>query len=236
MAHETVEKFRRSRVHPDLEDLRPMAARWAEDHAGDLRGIDPVMPDALDNRTEDNWEPLFAIAEAIGGEWPEQLRLAVKTLAHEDEDRRIELLGDLRTICEATGAAFLPTKEIIEELLSLTERPYQTINDNKAINAHWLARQLKAFGLKSARWRPTNGSGTQIRGYHVKPLLEVGSRYLRPSVRNVSSVTDDSITDPAASTELSEVSEASETDKGGEGDTYTEKHYDFISRTFKDAL
>ena len=234
-AHDKIEKFRKSRIDPDLEDLRAMAARWTEDHLDALQDCDPIMPEKLANRAEDNWMPLFAIAQTIGGEWSAKLTEAVTVLAHEDEDRKIELLADIRVIFEAKQGphpeAFLPTKELVEALLDLPERPYGSINRQHAINGNWLARQLKAFGLKSEQIRPFGGDEGKVRGYYRKPLEEVWKRYLPTPL-------------PLGLPEQSEASEASASngsdgsdgsDRGREGCVYTEEQYDFISDAYKEV-
>ena len=175
--HEQAQKFRKSRCYADLEDLRQMAARWAADHLDVLKDAEPSMPSALDNRAEDNWEPLFAIAHEIGGDWPAKLEKAVRDLHQEDDDRKIELLRDLRTIAHESDSDFVSTQEFLTALHMLTERPYMTINRGKEITAHWLAKQLKPFGLESVQVRPI-GSGGKVRGYYVAPIEKVCARYL----------------------------------------------------------
>jgi putative DNA primase/helicase len=176
--HEQAQKFRKSRCYPDLEDMRPMAARWAEDHLDVLKDAEPPMPSSLDNRAEDNWEPLFAIAHAVGGDWPAKLEKSVRDLHQEDDDRRIELLRDLRTIFHESDSDFMATQEIVTALHMLTERPYMTINRGKEINANWLAKQLKPFELNSQQVRPSNGHGAKVRGYYAAPIEKVCARYL----------------------------------------------------------
>ena len=155
-----------------------MAARWAADHLDVLKEAEPPMPSSLDNRAEDNWEPLFAIAHEVGGDWPAKLEKAVRDLHQEDDDRKIELLRDLRTIAQESDSDFIATEEFLTALRMLTERPYMTINRGKEINAHWLARQLKPFELKSQQVRPLNGCGAKVRGYYVAPIEKVCARYL----------------------------------------------------------
>jgi putative DNA primase/helicase len=66
---EHVERLR----HADPEVLHTLArrcARWAADHAEKIRAARPSMPDGLHDRAQDNWEPLIAIADLAGGDWP----------------------------------------------------------------------------------------------------------------------------------------------------------------------
>src|SRR5450759_4135257 len=41
----------------------------------------PAMPDALDDRAADNWEPLLAIADLAGGDYPKLARSAALHLS-----------------------------------------------------------------------------------------------------------------------------------------------------------
>src|SRR5262249_58036601 len=72
---ENVEPFRPDRAD-HLDELARKAARWANDTAERIGGMDPAMPAGLVNRTGDNWRPLLAIADAAGGEWPQRAREA----------------------------------------------------------------------------------------------------------------------------------------------------------------
>ena len=73
-------------------------ARWAIDHP--LESSDPDMPDDFYNRVADRWRHLFAIADAIGGVWPKNLRKIAKTFETEDAEESIAvmLLDDIRMI------------------------------------------------------------------------------------------------------------------------------------------
>ena len=65
-----------SRDGPLLDELARKCARWAQDNLQNLKGADPMMPKQLNNRAADNWRPLFAIADVIGGDCPSRARRA----------------------------------------------------------------------------------------------------------------------------------------------------------------
>ena len=67
-------------------DLLRQCARWAIDHMQELQAANPVLPEELNDRARDNWEPLLAIAEACGGGWPERARDAAMQLSGIDDD------------------------------------------------------------------------------------------------------------------------------------------------------
>ena len=80
----------------DLEHETGLArklARWIKDNTGDWVSARPSsMPRDVYGRLADNWRPLFAIAEAVGGEWlnhcKDALGLARATEAKRDEDNQ----------------------------------------------------------------------------------------------------------------------------------------------------
>ena len=90
----------------DLPDLKRKCIRWAADNLISLRdaALDVSVPDGLNDRAADNWEPLLTIADRAGGEWPERARKAALALsgngAAEDGSIGVTLLGDIKAIFE----------------------------------------------------------------------------------------------------------------------------------------
>jgi putative DNA primase/helicase len=102
---EKVKRFRLIRPGM-LPDLNRMCIRWANDNLISLRdaATNVSIPDGLHDRAADNWEPLLAIADRAGGEWPERARKAALALsghgASEDGSLGVMLLGDIKAIFE----------------------------------------------------------------------------------------------------------------------------------------
>src|ERR1700686_1521123 len=68
LPHEEVARIRHA--EPGLFDaLRSKLARFAEDCRDQVRQARPPLPHSLNDREQDNWEPLLAIAMAAGDEW-----------------------------------------------------------------------------------------------------------------------------------------------------------------------
>ncbi len=69
------------------------------------------MPDVLDDRAEEAWEPLFAIAELAGGHWPERAWQAALELSAsreaEDEALGTWLLRDVRAVYAPHAASIV---------------------------------------------------------------------------------------------------------------------------------
>jgi hypothetical protein len=179
------EKIERLRQR-DGEDLRVLgrkAARWAEDHMEELRNARPEMPEWLNDRAADAWEPLFAIAASAAGDWRQRCEDAARALlgdgAIENESSRIKLLSDIRDIFDDTRAATLFSREIVADLVTLHNRPWAECGKGrKPITATAMSRllsELLAPGVKSGTVR----KGDRVdKGYHRKDLEDAFLRYL----------------------------------------------------------
>ncbi len=95
---------RRSPDEPVARFRQRTAAAEARQLAFDWSSVavvaDVAVPEELNDRAADSWEPLIAIADAVGGSWPARARLAAIALARR---RRpgvvgIRLLGDIREV------------------------------------------------------------------------------------------------------------------------------------------
>lgn len=96
---------------PSLERLAQQCARWACDNEEDVAGLDPDM-NGLINRDADNWRSLFAIADAIGSDWPARMREAAATLsARESEATGTMLLADIQAAFDSKNADRLVSAE-----------------------------------------------------------------------------------------------------------------------------
>ena len=181
---EDVEDFDDTETYPMFDDLRKMAARWAADHLEPLRKPRPERPDGLrGSRSYDNWLPLLAIAEEIGGPWPVRARQAALALqAKGGHVPVVILLGDLKAIFEMMpDRGFWETAEIIDKLLEIPERDYDsTANRGRPINGKWLGVRLDDFEIKSSQPRGDNGQKRK-RGYLVADFEDAFKRYLEPA-------------------------------------------------------
>src|SRR5436853_1249408 len=60
----------------DGTELRRKCARFVKDHAEEIAAAEPGIPADLNDRAADIWEPLLALADLAGGEWPQAARAA----------------------------------------------------------------------------------------------------------------------------------------------------------------
>lgn len=173
---ERVEPFR-CRYHSDeAKPIREALAEWCAGH--DLSGVEAKLPAGIEDRAADCWEPLLAIAEAAGGDWPERARAAAVFLAEKAADDTLtdgtELLGH---ICEAFGdESHLATATLLDRLHNRDESPWRDIQ-GKPLNDRGLAQRLKGYGIKS---RSVRIGDRVLRGYAAEDFQDAWGRYLPP--------------------------------------------------------
>jgi len=186
-----VSPFRSRRDQPPLHDLRDRLHQWVRANVQDLYGAVPDMP--VEDRAADTWEPLFAIAELAGGEWPTRARRACLALTGEDpDDGRIgtKLLADLKEIWDESED-HLFTTTIIERLCTIEESPWSEWGPdrNKKISPRQLAGLLKPYRVKSKTVREP-GAGTAM-GYARSELVDPWDRCVGTSSNTANTPTQD---------------------------------------------
>ncbi len=118
---QTVRRLRR-RDGGDLNVLCRKLARWAQDNLEELRDANPATPSGLDDRAADAWEPLLAIADLAGGDWPQRARSAALKLsgehAKEDDEIGTVLLADIHDAFKGRDDDIYVTKDADQHIKS----------------------------------------------------------------------------------------------------------------------
>jgi len=70
----------------DTLPLQRQCARFVLDHAAAIASARPELPKSLNDRAADIWEPLFALADLAGGDWPALARQAAMNLSATAEE------------------------------------------------------------------------------------------------------------------------------------------------------
>jgi hypothetical protein len=174
--NETVEPFRR-RVHrSEGEELRKRLATWAEYAREAVTDAWPSMPEGIHDRNADIWEPLLAVADAVGGAWPERARVTAVTLVMLSREREtslgLRLLFDLRSIFG--NADTLSTVSLLDALLNLNESPWGDIR-GRPLNDRGLAARLRQHEIKP---KVIRFGDTTARGYAREDFIDAWARYL----------------------------------------------------------
>lgn len=174
---ETAERLR----HVDPEIFRILAkklSRFSQDYSDKVRHAKPTLPDTLNDRAQDNWEPLFAIAEIAGDEWLQLARTAALKISlnsDQSESIGVQLLFDIQEIYEPQCIDRFTTSELITALCKDDEKPWATYNRGRPITPRQIANRLKEFGIISNTIR----IGTiTAKGYQYWQFADAFSRYL----------------------------------------------------------
>jgi hypothetical protein len=85
-ADEKVEAFRRRVIAPVGVELRWRLRDWAATVLDEATEARPEMPAGVEDRNADMWEPLLAIADLAGGDWPELARQAATELVKKAQE------------------------------------------------------------------------------------------------------------------------------------------------------
>ena len=187
---ETVEKFRHREAEAAAEPLHQTLVSLMEHHVDQLAESRPELPDALDDRAADGWEPLMAIADLVGGDWPARARRSALVLAETDSDEdelSIRLLADLKQIFESEGVERISSVDILAALVADEESPWADWH-GKPLAARSLARFLSPHGIRSTTVRLADGA--IAKGYKLEAFEDAWNRYVpeNPS-QKVTSVT-----------------------------------------------
>ena len=175
---ERVEPYRRRENAAEGNALRDQLVEWALQH--DLENARPEMPAGIEDRNADVWEPLLAIADAAGEDWPTIARVAAVALVADPIGDRgslgVRLLSDLRNVFGDRDS--LSTKHIIERLVEIEEAPWGDLR-GKPIDSRRLAGMLRQYSISSLNIR--DEMDRVVKGYTREALHDSWIRYL-PSV------------------------------------------------------
>lgn len=176
---EKVERLR----HADkaiFAELSSKLMRFANDYSSQVRLAQPALPDALTDRSQDNWEPLLAIAGCAGVEWIKRATDAALALSGTSEASTStgnELLTDIQYIFEKKGVTKVRSVELIAALVNDDELSWATYNRGNPLTPRQLAKLLDVYGVKPKTVR--HGNETP-KGYDLEQFADAFTRYLSP--------------------------------------------------------
>jgi hypothetical protein len=186
---ETVAPYRVRRDGPALHAIRQALTGWLRPHLAELEKAEPDMP--VEDRAADTWEPLIAIADLAGGDWPTRARAAVLHLTAEAADTaqvstRVRLLTDIRAVFATLGdPPAATTSDLLAALNDDPEAPWAGFGP-AGLTGKRLGDLLREFAITSETIRFQVG---QAKGYRREAFTDAWSRYCpAPSVPSVPSV------------------------------------------------
>ncbi|WP_390352316.1 DUF3631 domain-containing protein [Streptomyces goshikiensis] len=184
--NERVQPFRRRLHAPEGHALRDRLAAWADSVRHLVDGVFPDMPNEVTDRPADVWEPLIAVADAAGGDWPARARAACAQIvaASKQDDKGsigIRLLTDLRDHV-LNGIERLPTISVLDRLYALEEAPWADMG-GKPLTSRGLAKMLGEYMTgdnKPIEPRNIKTGGAVLKGYYAADLADAWTRYCPP--------------------------------------------------------
>ncbi|MBZ5502348.1 MAG: DUF3631 domain-containing protein [Acidobacteriia bacterium] len=188
---EVVARFRRRNVESEVAPLRERIEKWSSMVVDSLAQARPLLPDCLSDRQQDVVEPLLAIADAAGGEWPKESQAALLEIfgaAQGDESVGVRLLADIRAVLggdeENPRRERISSADLAEALGKIETSPWGEWSKGKPLTPAKLARLLSRFGITPTVKRIA-GSPNQ-RGYERTDFEDAWTRYLpRIGLQNV---------------------------------------------------
>ena len=188
-----IERWNRREHEAEAEPIRWLLQCWAElvhSYALDYVGLNrPVLPNGIEDRDADVWEPLLAIAELAGGHWPERARVAAVALVALDgvkstPSHGIELLADIKAVFDRLQVKAIFTVNLLAELASMDPRW-------RRLDSRRLARLLHSYGMHETH-RDQRIDGAVRKGYRREYFEDAWSRYLPPRATRATRATDGS--------------------------------------------
>lgn len=171
---------RRALKH-EVTEIRAHLEAFAERNFDTLLNSIPELPEDLDDRAQDFSEPLLAIVDIVGGDWPVKARAAMVNVrqqmySSETTSLREKLLYDMRRVFKDREA--MHTATIVDELKELEDSPWKS----RRLTAWGMADMLSEFSeypngprIRSCR---VTINGKQKRAYRREQFEDIWRRYI----------------------------------------------------------
>ena len=168
-----------------LREIAPEILRWVKDNWMVLiQNLEPDMPPGVENdRDEDLWRPLLAIADTMGGKVPDLARKAMMELidAGHDQSPGEELMTAIFSILslELIDNPTV-TKISLQRLVGLVNYREGHWSDHRGgvgCDSRWLGKKVKEFGLVARKVRDAIYGEKPTLGYDIHELLKLAHRY-----------------------------------------------------------
>jgi hypothetical protein len=161
-------------------ELRRKCARFVLDHREAIAEGQPAIPEELNDRAADIWEPLLVLADLAGGDWPEKARQAAVglTASAQEESPIGALLLDLLILFveqRAAGQVKVFTRDLVAGLNCRPDRPWSVLRRGKMVTDMWLSQQLRPYGIRP---RTVWIGESSARGYLEEDFTEAFRRYI----------------------------------------------------------
>lgn len=206
--NERVEPFRHRLHEPQGHEIRERLAGWIAPHSALLQQAWPELPEGIEDRNADCWEPLLAVADLAGGDWPERARCSAVALVADSRGARgeslgVRLLADCHAAFKDVADNNLATENLLNTLNSYEESPWADLR-GKPLDARALAQRLTKYGIKS---RNVRIGDRVVKAYKREDFVDAWNRYLPPLAPGTAATSATPLQDPDGQSEQSEQTE-----------------------------
>ena len=160
----------------DGEPWRRKCVRWVADNSSAITAAEPNVPQGLNDRAADIWEPLLALADLAGGIWPELAREAAVGLSAGKEQMSSFgfLIRHIQALFDLWAADKVFSRRLVDGLGAMKNPPWMELLKGKPLTEVWLAQQLRRVEVTS---RTVWIDGATARGYHASDFDDAFARY-----------------------------------------------------------
>ena len=164
---------------------------WAAEAGEHLSRVQPSMPEGVEDRPAEVWEPLLAVADMAGGRWPEIARKGCRSFVFAPSYRPmplgVELLQDIREVMGHGGDTTrqevdrIKTTDLLVMLKGLDDSPWGVLDGGRGLNARRLSQLLAGYSVAPVPVRVNGipGEGYMLAGNEKQDgLADAWNRYL----------------------------------------------------------
>lgn len=160
---EHVQPFRTRHVNAVSGELRERLCEWGAEAVGVLEDFQLDNLPGMTDRQCDISEPLAAIADLAGGEWPKRIVDSLEVLFARNRTGHAETIGvtllrDIRTAFDDLKLERVPSARLAGCLCGMEGQPWADRDYGRGMNVNTLARQLKKYNISPRTIRTTEGT------------------------------------------------------------------------------
>ncbi|MBN0974258.1 MULTISPECIES: DUF3631 domain-containing protein [unclassified Gordonia (in: high G+C Gram-positive bacteria)] len=192
-ATEPLDRYRRKDAEAEAAPMRAKLTQWSESTVTDaLADARPDLPDGVEDRPAEVWEPLIAVADTIGGQWPTRAREAccafVFARSADGPSLGVEILTAIHEIMAARKVDDITTTALITEIRNMRDQsPWPPSRGD--LEPAVLARLLRPFDVAPQQFKH---DGRKVRGYRRYGdggLFDAFERYVESASADVVPIT-----------------------------------------------
>ena len=178
---QVLEPYRRRVNSEEAQHLYGQIEAFANHVRPTITDAWPELPEGIEDRDADIWEPILAIADAAGGHWPTTARDAAAVMVADAQKKPatlgIKLLADIRSVM--TKVDRISSMDLLSELHLMETSPWGNIK-GEPIDSRFLARTLSKYEISTNNTVKIDGRA--VKGYARAHFADAWDRYLSAPV------------------------------------------------------